>query len=245
MSYLKSRGFRSRKPEKEGAHVSGPNAFQEQGQRLADRVASHPYFIIGSVALVIAVVVVSILVSGWVRDARSAKAVLLADALALWEEGPKGDETGAADHLKRAVAKFGEAAEKTDGTFLGDVALFYKAKGHYRLKEFDTALSLFRRLQDSSRIPAEVRFGAYEGEAYCHIDRGDVAEAAKVWERYAALSGVTLYKDFALYYAGLSYEKLKDAGKAMEFFKKLKAEFPESPLLGKIADRLPEDKKDS
>ncbi len=243
MSYLKSRGFRPRKPEKEDKHPGGPDAFQEQGQRLVDQVASHPYFIIGTVAFVIVAVILSIAVSNWLRERREAKAMLFAEAALLWEEAAA--RPGDVDKVKRAVEKFGAAAERTADSFMGDVAFFYKAKGHYRLKEFDTAIALFRRLQDSSRIPAEVRFGAYEGEAYCHLDRGDHAAAALVWERYLTLSGGISYRDFALYYAGRTYELMNDATRAREYYAKLKAEFPESPLVSKASERFPEEKKGS
>lgn len=245
MSYLKSRGFKPRKPEKEEKQVTGTDAFQEQGRRLVDRIASHPYFTIGTVLLVIAIVLLSIFLSTWIHEKRNAKAAVFAEAMTLWEKASKEDASGGSTtYLKQAMEKFDAASQSASDSFLGDISLFYKAKVHYRLKEFDTAISLFKRLQMSSRIPEEIRFGAYEGEAYCHLDRGDPAEAAKVWERYAALPHV-LYKDFAFYYAGLMYERLNDVGKAREYFQKLKSEFPQSPLVSRIAERIPDEQKGS
>jgi len=244
MSYLKSRGFRPRKPEKEEKKVVGTDAFQEQGQRLVDRIASHPYFTIGAVLLVVVIVFVSVFLSTTIHEARNAKAAVFAEGMALWEK-ISVEGSGDISLLKQAVEKFSTAAETAADSFLEDVALFYKAKGHYRLKEFDTAVTLFSRLQNSTHLPEEIRFGAYEGEAYCHLDRGDFAEAAKVWERYAALPHVVLYKDFAFYYAGLMYERLNNAEKAREYFRRLKSEFPLSPLVSKVADRIPDEHKDS
>ncbi len=244
MSYLKSRGFKPRKPEKEESkNLAGPDAFQEQGRRLADQVAAHPYFVIGSVVFVIVAVVLVIVVSNWIHEKREARAALFVEAASLWEEN--AGRPGETDKIKAAVEKFGAAAEKNAGSFMGDVALFYKAKGHYRLKEFDTAVSLFKKLQSDSRIPEKLRFGAYEGEAYCHLDRGDHAAAAAVWERYLALSGAPLYRDFALYYAGKSYERLGNLEKAKEFFAQLQREFPESSLVVKVPDQFREIRKGS
>lgn len=244
MSYLKSRGFRPKRLDKEEERqANGTDAFQEQGRLFLDQVAAHPYFVIGSVIIVIAVVALSILLSGWLHDRREAKAALFVEAASLWEESAL--RAVDVEKTKSAVEKFGAAAEKNAGSFIGDVALFYKAKGHYRLKEFDAALSLFKKLQTESRIPEDLRFGAYEGEAYCHLDRGDHAAAAAVWERYLALPGVTLYRDFALFYAGRTYELLNDLVKAKGYYSKLKTEFPESPLISKVAGRFPEEKQGS
>lgn len=247
MSYLKSRGFRPAKNEPEEKNIAEKDAFQEQGQRLIDRLASHPYFIIGTVAAVIVTVVVAILVADKVAESRSAKARSFVDAMALWE-GKNADGSAAKDEparLKEALAKFAEAEKTLQGSFMGDTAAFYQAKIHYRLKEFDSAIKIFQRLQDSSKIPPEIRFGAYEGEAYCHLDRDDATSAVAVWERYYALKNASLYRDFALYYIGTAYEKMNDAAKAVEYFKRLKAEYPESPLVSKVADRLPEDRQPS
>lgn len=252
MSYLKTRGFRAPKAEKENEkNFAEKDAFQEGGQKMMDQLASHPYFIIGSVAGVIGAVVIAILISNWVSDARNAKAAPFAQALALWEgDKDKDKETGAAagdetGRMKQALAKFDEASVALKGSFMGDVSLFYEAKAHYRLKEFDSAITLFKQLQTASKIPENIRFGAYEGEAYCHLDRNDPAEAIKVWERYYALKDAPLYRDFALYYIGTAYDRMNDAAKAVEYFKKLKAEFPESPLVTKIADRIPEEKSET
>ncbi len=248
MSYLKTRGFRAPKPEKESEkNFAEKDAFQEGGQKMMDQLANHPYFIIGSVAGVIGAVVIAILISNWFAEAREAKATPFVQALALWEgdaekEAPAAlDETG---RMKQALAKFDEAASTLKGSFMGDVSLFYKAKAHYRLKEFDSAITLFKQLQGDSKIPADIRFGAYEGEAYCHLDRNDHAEAIKVWERYYTIKDAKLYRDFALYYIGTAYDRMNDPAKAVEYFTKLKAEFPESPLVSKVAGRLPEEKKE-
>ncbi len=245
MSYLKTRGFRAPKAEKETEkNFAEKDAFQESGQKMMDQLTNHPYFIIGTVAGIIGAVVIAIFISNWISDSRQAKALPFTQALALWE-GDKDKETAAGDEagrMKQALAKFDEASIALKGSFMGDVSLFYKAKAHYRLKEFDSALTLFKQLQDSSKIPEDIRFGAYEGAAYCHLDRNDPTEAIKVWERYYALKNAPLYKDFALYYIGTAYDRMNDAAKAVEYFKKLKAEFPESPLVSKVADRLPLEK---
>jgi tetratricopeptide (TPR) repeat protein len=250
MSYLKSRGFRPPKERSEEKNIAEKDAFQEQGQRMIDQLASHPYFIIGTVAAIIGAVVIAILISNWVHESRSARSSVFSEALVLWqgEKTKEGEQPVSADttgRMKQALAKFGESAETLKGSFVGDVSEFYKAKAHYRLKEFDSAINIFRRLQGSSKIPQELLFGVYEGEAYCHFDRNDPAEAIKVWEKYYALKDAPLYRDFALYYIGLSYDRMNDVAKAVEYFKKLKAEFPESPLVSKVADRLPEEKKAS
>ena len=163
MSYLKTRGFRAPKPEKETEkNFAEKDAFQEGGQKMMDQLANHPYFIIGSVAGVIGAVVIAILISNWVSDSRNAKAAPFVQALALWEgdqdkkEAPVADETG---RMKQALAKFDEASTVLKGSFLGDVSLFYKAKAHYRLKEFDTAITLFKQLQTASKIPEQIRYG--------------------------------------------------------------------------------------
>jgi len=84
----------------------------------------------------------------------------------------------------------------------------------------------------------ELLFGVYEGEAICHFDKKEFEKAAEIWKEWLNRK-TDIYKDHALYYIGLSYEKSGKDDEALSYYKRLKDEHPDSLLIVKINDKVP------
>ncbi len=248
MVYSKLRGFRKPKPKKDeqsAAVIKEKDAFQEQGQRFIDEIISHPYFIIGSVVAVIGAVILFLALSNYIQDSRAKETAFFTDAMKVWDAkvGSGEEFISETDKMKKASEKFSEAASRLEGSFMGDVSLFYAAKANYRMKEYEKAGELFKKVQNAKSIPETLKFGAFEGEAFCHLDRNDFEKTIFVWQKYLDSIKSSFYKDQAVYQIAETYEKSGNKEKAMEYYKKLKAEYPESKLVVKIMDKLPSEEK--
>lgn len=247
MVYSRLRGARKAKPQKneEKANVAANDAFQEQGKRLFDELIAHPYFIIGTVGAVIALVVVLVFTMKYLKDVKSQETVVFNEAVKVWDAkvGDSGEFKSESEKMKKVIEKFTEPSTKLKDSFMGVVSDFYLAKANYRLNNYDQAIALFKKVQDSSKIKENIKFGAYEGEAFCYIDRGELEKAVETWTKYLDKVSSPVYKDNAMYYIAETYEKMNKKDKATEYYKKLKAEFPQSTLAAKTADKLPEEKK--
>jgi len=254
--YSKLRGARKIKPKKEEVQPGQEtvqetkvvdtiveDAFQQQGKRVLDNLFAHPYFVIGSVLAVVVLVVISLGISSFVKNAKSEKSLLYAHALKVWsaEVGAEGEFKTENEKMRKSLEEFKKVSDKLSGSFAASAAQMYMAKAHYRLNDLGAASELFKKLQKDSNLSMEMKFGAFEGEAFTQFDRGDYAMAIEVWERFLKESNAPIYKDFAIYYIGTTYEKMNKQDKALEYFKKLKAEYPESSLISKIADKLPKE----
>ncbi|NLI17092.1 MAG: tetratricopeptide repeat protein, partial [candidate division Zixibacteria bacterium] len=116
----------------------------------------------------------------------------------------------------------------------GDSSAYYMA---------DAFKFRYMGLADSALIAAEKagKFGGSEMAEYILIKLGDFCEQAGNWQKaadsfelYLAKYPDGLYRDQALYSAGvLYYEKLKQPARANTAFNKLLSDFPLSPLVEK------------
>jgi len=252
MSYSKLRGARKTKKKDEvvvenekSTLDASEDMFQQQRQRIIDTIISHPYFVIGSVAAVVLMVAAVFGVRSIVKKGNDDNAANFFKIEKVYASQVGDEQTYKTenDKMKKVVEVYASVKSTFSNTLYKDIAAFYSAKAHYKLNEYGKAIDLFKLVQKSSAIDSDIKFGAYEGEAFCYFDRDDYDHAIVVWKKYLGLTS-NIYKDNALYYIGLAYEKKGDNAKALEFFKKLKNDYPESVLLKKVEAKLPKDKKE-
>lgn len=244
MAYSKMRGARKPKKEKVVEVLPEHDAFQEQGGKFFETLTEHPWFVGGTVLAIIAVTAISLGIASILKSRDGIDADIFAEGVKVWEEvqtSPKEDVAKRNELLESVIKKFSFSAKELSGSVEGDSSLLYIGKAYYLLNKCNEAVISFKKAQSASNLPKELRFGAYEGEAFCAYDNGKFDDAIAVWEKYINSTKDDFYKDYALFYIGTSYEKAGNKTKAIEFFTKLKNSYPESMLNAKILSKLPQE----
>ena len=245
MAYLKLRGARKAKKrkEEETKNLAEHDAFQEQGTKLVDRLMSHPYFILGTVAIVLALVFMGMFISSKVKANSDKKAAFYADAVEVFESGTgEGSEFKTeTEKYDKAISLFNSIIEEQKGSANAVSAMLYLGKAYYAKNECDKAVESFKNVRQAGKLEENLLFGAYEGEAYCYFDKGDFDKAIGIWKEWLERT-TPIYKDYALYYIGISLEKLGKKDESIQYFKRIRDEYPKSMVYGKIIDRLPAEK---
>ncbi|HNW82054.1 MAG TPA: tetratricopeptide repeat protein [bacterium] len=245
MAYLKLRGARKAKKrkEEETKSLAEQDAFQEQGKKMVDRLMSHPYFILGTVALVLSIVFLGMFISSRVKANSDEKSASYAAAVEVFES-----ETGESSEFKtetekydKAISLFNSIIEDQKGSTNAVSAMMYVGKAYYAKNQCDKAIESFKNVRTSGKLEENLLFGAYEGEAYCYFDKGDFEKAIGIWKEWLDKT-TPLYKDNALYYIGVSLEKLGKKDEALTYFKRIRDEYPKSMIIGKIIDKIPAEK---
>ena len=101
----------------------------------------------------------------------------------------------------------------------------------------DKAVDFFKQARTSGKLDTDLRFVAYEGEAMCYFDKGDFEKAADLWKEWLNQK-TDIYKDYALYYTAMSYEKLGKNDDAAVYYNRIKEEYPKSILIAKIIGKV-------
>lgn len=230
MAYSKLRGARKPKKKEENAlNIAEHDAFQEQGMKIVDKVLEHPYFIFGSVAAVILAVVVAMLISSSLKSRQDKLAYEYAYAVELLENE---------ESMDKPIEAFKKIIDGQEGSFNAAASMVYLGKIYQSMNDCDKAIEYFNQAKKSGKLKETLLFGIYEGEAFCHFDKQDFEKAADIWKEWLNKK-TDLYKDYALYYIGVSYEKSGKQDEALPFFKRIKDEYPNSILVSKIIDKVP------
>ena len=156
------------------------------------------------------------------------------------------------DKYRATVTKFMEIAKSNKGRRLEEVALLYSANAHYNLKEYDKAIEIYNRLlfkierEDPSLhgnineikvSPGIIRDSAVYGIAYSYEQKGDLKKAVE-FQTTLTSSKDTHLREMGLYALGRLYEKSNDKAKALETYQKVISDFPESPNISKIKEKV-------
>ena len=236
MAYSKLRGARKKKnKEDETSKFAEHDAFQEQGIKVIDQLLAHPYFIFGTVAAIIVVVIIGLAISSTVSGNTNKLSYAFSQAVDKYDASNESP-----DKYKESIDLFEDITKTQTGVNV-QISYVYIGKAHYHLKEFGKAVEAFKKARAANNLDNDLLFTAYEGEAFCYLDRKEFDKAIELWKEWLN-KPVNIYKDHALYYIGYSLEKNGKGKEALEYFKRLKDEFPKSMLVGKIIDKLPVEK---
>lgn len=167
--------------------------------------------------------------------------------------GASPDTFKTADERYRAsISKFMDLSKKYKGSNIGSIALLYAANSHYNLKEFDKAIELYNRLlfrierEDPAlhgnineiKISAGiVRDSAISGLASSYEQKGDLKKAIELQTSITSSKDSHLREE-ALITLGRLFEKNNDKAKALESYQKVISDYPESPNLSKIKEKV-------
>jgi tetratricopeptide (TPR) repeat protein len=243
MAYSKLRGARkTKKKDDEKAKLLEEDAFQEQGKKLVDKVMAHPYFVFGTVASIILLVIISYLISGVFKSRNDNIAMELTEAVKIYSANVEesSEFTTEADKLRKSIELFEKVIKNQKGSINAASAQIYVGKAYYKLNDFGKAAEAFSNARKMSALDNELAFGAYEGEALVHLDNKEYDKAVGIWKEW--LNKKTgFYKDHALYYIGTTLEKAGKKDDAIAYYQRLKDEYPKSTLIAKIVDKLPKE----
>ena len=128
--------------------------------------------------------------------------------------------------LKTIVDNYG-------GSQSGELAKFYLANAYYQLGQFDDALKNFDSFSSSSDI---LKASSLAGMGGCHEAKGEYAKAASEYEKASGTTSDPLQIPDYLNAAGRCYGLAGEKEKAVALYKRLKKEYPTSPL-ARDADR--------
>jgi len=241
MAYSKLRGARKpKKKDETSVNIAEHDAFQEQGMKLIDKLLAHPYFILGTVAAIIGVVVVATLISSALKSKSDKLAFDYASAVEIFESesGESTEFENDTQKYTKAIEKFEKVISEQSGSFNAAASMVYVGKAYQRMNNCDKAVEYFKKAKNNGKLAQPLLFGVYEGEAICHFDKKEFEKAVEIWKEWLNTK-TDLYKDHALYYIGLSYEKSGKNEEALSYYKRLKDEYSKSLLVAKINDKVP------
>ena len=177
------------------------------------------------IIIVVAILVVILAIFGlrkWVfqpREVRAAEEMFAAEqwfAQGDFDKALNGDET---------FRGFLSVADSYSGTKSGKLARYYIGAINLQQGNYDEAIHWLKKYNGKDTFTRPLA-KMMLGDAY--IEQGNTREAANSYLKAAALSDNYLTAPTALYKAGMAYLMLEDYAKALDCFKQVKQNYPES-----------------
>ncbi len=138
-----------------------------------------------------------------------------------FEEAINGDTLGNVKGLQYIVDEYGSTEN-------GEAAKLMLANSYYNLREFDKAEKYFKDYSGSNLL---LKASSVAGEASVKEARESFSDAAKLYEKAAAVDPKNVFCDQYLFYAGKNYVRAGEYGKAKDIFDKIKKDFPKSKYI--------------
>ena len=122
-------------------------------------------------------------------------------------------------------AGFIDIINEYGGTKTGNLARYYAGICYLNMGDFDNAIKYLDEFKGKDQIVKPLATGA-KGDAYLELD--NAAEAAKCYEKAAKESANSFTSPMFLMRAGYAYEMVENYEKALEMYKIIKSEYPNS-----------------
>lgn len=122
-------------------------------------------------------------------------------------------------------AGFMDIINEYGGTKTGNLARYYAGICYLNTGDYNNAIKYLGEFKGKDQIVKPLATGAM-GDAYLELE--NAAEAAKCYEKAAKESANSFTSPMFLMKAGLAYEMVEDYQKALEMYKIIKAEYPNS-----------------
>lgn len=123
------------------------------------------------------------------------------------------------------IVGFLEVINDFGGTKTANLAKYYAGICYLNIGEYDNAIKYLREFKSNDKIVKPLAVGAM-GDA--NLELGNVAEAAKCYENAAKASSNSFTSPMMMVKAAYSYEMAENYAKALEMYKMIKAEYPNS-----------------
>jgi len=128
-------------------------------------------------------------------------------------------------------------ADNYGSTPSGELAMYYLANAYYKLDDYDKSLKYFEEFDTDDEL---LKTSTLSGTAACYEAKGEFLEAAKYFERAARSTSDKVLLPENLANAARDYILAGKKEKAVDIFKRIKKEFPESPQLREAERSLAE-----
>ena len=122
-------------------------------------------------------------------------------------------------------AGFMDIINEYGGTKTGNLARYYAGICYLNTGDYNNAIKYLGEFKGKDQMVKPLATGAM-GDAYLELD--NAAEAAKCYEKAAKESANSFTSPMFLMKAGLAYEMVENYEKALEMYKIIKAEYPNS-----------------
>lgn len=176
--------------------------------------------------VVVALVIVVLAVFGykkWYMEPREVKAqAAIFRAESLFE---KDDFATALNGNGNDVVGFLEVINDFGGTKTANLAKYYAGICYLNTGDFNNAIKYLGEFKGKDQMVKPLAIGAM-GDA--NLELGNVEEAAKCYENAAKASKNSFTSPMMMMKAGYTYEMCENNAKALEMYKAIKADFPNS-----------------
>ena len=174
---------------------------------------------------VVAVVVVVLAIFGYRKFVMEPREAEAQESLFHAEKLFEKDDYATALNGDGNFAGFLDIINDYGNTKAGNLAKYYTGICYLNIGEFDNAVKYLSSYKAKDQLVKPMAVGAM-GDAYMELD--NVAEAAKCYEKAAKESKNSFTSPMYLVRAGFAYEMVGDYTKALEMYKIIKAEYPNS-----------------
>lgn len=123
------------------------------------------------------------------------------------------------------IAGFMDIINEYGGTKTGNLARYYAGICYLNTGDFENAIKYLGEFKGKDQIVRPLATGAM-GDAYLELD--NAAEAAKCYEKAAKESANSFTSPMFLMKAGLAYEMVENYQKALDMYKTIKVDYPNS-----------------
>lgn len=176
--------------------------------------------------VIIAIVIVVLAIFGykkWYQEPREEKAqAAIFRAEALFE---KDDFATALNGNGNDVIGFLEVIDEFGGTKTANLAKYYAGICYLNTGDFSNAIKYLGEFKGKDQLVKPLAIGAM-GDA--NLELGNAAEAARCYENAAKASNNSFTSPMMMMKAALAYEMAGNYAKAVEMYKAIKADFPNS-----------------
>lgn len=132
--------------------------------------------------------------------------------------------------LNSLVGQFPRSRALTPG-------LIYLGNAHYRLGNYDQAISIYQRALTRKDLDPDLRALVHNALGYASLAKGDYTAAASYFSQ-AAASPAQFLKEQSLFNQALAYEKLGSLDQAGQAYRQLILEFPTTPRAALARQKL-------
>lgn len=178
------------------------------------------------IGVVVAIIIVVLAIFGykkWYQEPREEKAqAAIFRAEALFE---RDDFATALNGNGNDVIGFLEVINEYGGTKTANLAKYYAGICCLNTGDFSNAVKYLGEFKGEDQLVKPLAIGAM-GDA--NLELGNVAEAAKCYENAAKASSNSFTSPMMMMKAALTYEMAENYAKAVEMYKAIKADFPNS-----------------
>lgn len=176
--------------------------------------------------VIVAIVIVVLAIFGykkWYQEPREAKAqAAIFRAEALFEND---DFATALNGNGNDVIGFLEVIDEFGGTKTANLAKYYAGVCYLNTGDFNNAIKYLGEFKGKDQLVKPLAMGAM-GDA--NLELGNAAEAAKCYENAAKASKNSFTSPMMMIKAAYAYEMSENYAKALEMYKAVKADYPNS-----------------